>query len=340
MAKQKSQGKQQGQQAQAPANIDTVQKMLSSPAMKKQMERALPKHLNADRLLRISLSVIRTNPRLAECTQQSLAACIMGCAQLGLEPEPFLGQAYLVPFWNKHKNAYEAQLIPGYRGYISLARRSGEVQTVFAQVVHEGDYFHLRYGLDPNLEHEPADDEQRGEPTGAYVVFRYKDGSYSFDYMSYGEIERIRQRSKSPNEGPWKTDWAEMAKKSVIRRHVKLVPLSVEMNTAVAAEHRAIEGEAQGMLFGQEDPEADGAAAGQSAGKAEPEPDPQGTVNGFWEKMQRDFSPELLEQIEQFVSETAEYQNASNEDVMAYCDANWEQFKESFEQWRASKSDK
>jgi len=331
MAKQQKQSK---QQTQAPANIDTVQKMLASPAMKKQMERALPKHLNADRLLRISLSVIRTNPRLAECTQQSLAACIMGCAQLGLEPEPFLGQAYLVPFWNKHKNAFEAQLIPGYRGYISLARRSGEVQTVFAQVVHEGDYFHLRYGLDPNLEHEPADDEQRGEPTGAYVVFRYKDGSYSFDYMSYGEIERIRQRSKSPNEGPWKTDWAEMAKKSVIRRHVKLVPLSVEMNTAVAAEHRAIEGETQGMLFGQEDPEAESAANGQGQGQPEP---PQGSVDGFWEKMQRDFSPDLMEQIEEFVAATAESQGASNEDVMSYCDANWETFKDSFEQWRASK---
>lgn len=81
--------------------------------------------------------------------------------------------------------------------------------------------------------------------------------------------------------------------------------------------------------------------SGKSGAKAEsPASETEGTVDGFWEKMQRDFSPELLEQIEQFVSETAEYQNASNEDVMAYCDANWEQFKESFEQWRASKSDK
>jgi recombination protein RecT len=176
----------------------------------------------------------------------------MVCAELGLEPSNFLGQAYLVPFSNK--GVLEAQLIPGYRGYIALARRSGEVQTVSAQVVYEKDHFVLQYGLEDKLEHvpyQPTDEEienqthPRGRVKGAYVVFRYKDNSYSFDYMSKADIDAIRKRSKAANNGPWVTDYGEMAKKTVIKRHAKLAPLSVEFQKASILEDLAHAGESQ-----------------------------------------------------------------------------------------------
>lgn len=218
---------------------------------RKQFEMALPKHLPVDRLLRVAMTSIQRNPLLLKCTQTSLLACIMTCAQLGLEPDQFLGQAYLIPFKNNKKGGlYECQIIPGYRGYISLARRTGEVQTLSAQVVYENDEFSLQYGTEDKLEHRPAMNGDRGKPVGAYCVIKYKDGGYSFDFMSTADIEKIRKRSKAANDGPWVTDWDEMAKKTVIRRHIKLAPLSIEFQTAAALEDRAMTGESQMDLIG------------------------------------------------------------------------------------------
>lgn len=231
----------------------SISEYLNRDYIKRQLEMALPKHLTAERLLRVAMTTIRHNRKLLECSLESLLASVMGCAQLGLEPEPALGQAYLVPYWNEKKHCLEAQLIPGYRGYITLARRSGEVQTVSAQVVYSNDCFKIKYGLDEVLDHVPADGD-RGEAKGAYVVFKYKDGSHSFDYMTIADIDKIKERSKSRNKkgelvGPWITDEDEMRKKTVIRRHIKLVPLSVEMATAAAAEEKAFAGESQAGLF-------------------------------------------------------------------------------------------
>jgi recombination protein RecT len=244
--------------AQVPAlqeKTRTIRDLFEKDTVRKQIQMAIPRHMSVDRLLRVAVTAIRANPKLLDCTKESLLACVMGCAQLGLEPEPFLGQAYLVPYWSGKKKVFEAQLIPGYRGYLALARRSGEVNSVISQVVYTNDHFELRYGLNATLDHVPAEGD-RGEPKGVYVVFHYKDGSYSFDYMSKADIEKIRARSKSKDDGPWVTDWDEMAKKTVIRRHIKVVPLSVEMVIAAAAEDRYYAGEAQMGLFME--PGADG----------------------------------------------------------------------------------
>jgi recombination protein RecT len=221
---------------------------------KAQMAMALPKHLTADRLLRVAMTSIQKTPKLMECTPQSLLACVMTCAQLGLEPDQFLGQAYLVPFKDMKKGVTICTLIPGYRGYIALARRSGELQTLSAQVVYSNDEFSLQYGVEDKLIHRPALNG-RGEMIGAYCVFKYKDGGYSFDWMNKDDIEKIRKRSKAANDGPWQTDFDEMAKKTVIKRHAKLAPLSVEFQRAVALEERAVSGEAQDDLLGLNDPD-------------------------------------------------------------------------------------
>lgn len=226
---------------------NTIRALLGQDSVKQQLGMAIPKHLSVDRLLRVAMTSIHRSPKLLDCTPKSLLSCVMTCAQLGLEPDGFTGQAYLVPF--KNRGTLEAQLIPGYRGYLALARRSGELKSVQAQVVYDNDVFQLQYGLEERLEHLPADGD-RGAPKGAYCVFRYKDGGYSFDYMSAADIEKIRARSKSPDNGPWVTDWAEMAKKTVIRRHVKLAPISVEFQTAAALEDRFHAGETQMDIMG------------------------------------------------------------------------------------------
>lgn len=240
-------------------NLPTQSKVANIRTMlersRDQIKKALPAHLTADRLLRVAMTSIQKTPKLLDCTQQSLLACIMTCAQLGLEPDQFLGQAYLVPFKDTKKGVTICTLIPGYRGYIALARRSGEVQTVSSHVVYERDTLELEYGVEDKLRHKPTMEGEPGNPIGAYCIFKYKDGSYSFDFMSVAEIEKIRARSKSANDGPWATDWGEMAKKTVIKRHSKLAPLSVEFAKAVALEDRAMSGESQADILGLESDE-------------------------------------------------------------------------------------
>ena len=262
---------------------------------RKQMEMALPKHLTADRLLRVVMTSIQKTPKLMECTPQSLLACVMTCAQLGLEPDQFLGQAYLVPFKDTKKNATICTLIPGYRGYIALARRSGEMQTVSAQVVYSNDDFKIQYGINDTLEHTPAMNGDRGDPVGAYCIFKYKDGGYSFDFLPVSEIEKVRKRSKAASDGPWVTDWDEMAKKTVIKRHAKLAPLSVEFQRAVALEERANLGESQSDLLGMDDDNVIEAEAGAD--------DQADYLKAFEASIPKDTDAALLER---FLTVTAE----------------------------------
>jgi len=296
----------------ATQNLPATQKAANIRALldqsKKQMAMALPKHLTADRLLRVAMTSIQKTPKLLDCTPQSLLACVMTCAQLGLEPDQFLGQAYLVPYGNV------CTLIPGYRGYIALARRSGEVQSVSSQVVYSKDHFCLQYGLDEKLEHipyEPTEQEletkkPRGDFRGAYVIFKYKDGSYSFDFMNKAEIDRIRKRSKASSDGPWVTDYDEMAKKTVIKRHVKLAPLSVEFAHAVALEDRANNGESQADLLGMDD------GTVIDAESTDAPPDTAEQLKVFDESIPKGTDPAILEE---FLTRTAESNKSTVEGV-------------------------
>lgn len=186
-----------------------------------EIQRALPKHLDADRLARIAMTTIRQTPKLLECNIQSLLAAVMQSAQLGLEPN-ILGQAYIIPYGK------EAQFIIGYRGMIDLARRSGHIESIYAHPVYDQDEFDYEYGLEPKLRHKPAMGD-RGEFIGAYGVAKFKDGGYHFEFMPKSEIDKRRGRSKAKNSGPWVTDYEEMACKTVIRHMFKYLPISIEI---------------------------------------------------------------------------------------------------------------
>jgi recombination protein RecT len=242
-----------------PAKTDsTVRELFESAVIQEQIARALPSALTVERLTRIMLTVFRTNKNLLNCSQHSLLACFFGCAQLGLTPEPWLGQAYLVPFWSSKLKCNEATLIPGYRGLITLARRSGELRTVKAAAVYEKEPFDWDRMYPERSKHGYVDGDP-GKLKGAWTLWTFKGDLITGDFMTIHEIDKIMQRSKSRNKqgeivGPWQTDKAEMAKKTVIRRHFKLAPVSVEeqrLGMAVEAENIAIgQGpEAQRNLF-------------------------------------------------------------------------------------------
>jgi recombination protein RecT len=219
---------------------------LSFPNMldryKGEIARALPRHLNPDRLCRIALTCFRQNPRLAECSPASVFGAVVLAAQLGLEPG-VLGQAYLIPYKN------ECQLIPGYQGLVELVRRSGLVQRIEAHVVRQGEKFTYKTGLKTVLEHEPLLEGTPGPLRFAYAVAEFRDGGYHVEVMAEDQINKIRDRSqgyiaakKYNKETPWETDQEEMWRKTVLRRICKFLPKSPELVTALSLDDAAAQG--------------------------------------------------------------------------------------------------
>ena len=219
------------QRAMAPAQQGQPTLAQLIDQMKPEIARALPRHMNPDRMARIATTVLRQTPALARCTPDSFLGALMTASQLGLEPGP-LGEAYLVPYGNT------VTFVPGYRGLIKLAYQSGEVSTFNAQVVREGDEFDYGLGLEPYLVHKPKlSTGDIAKPIAVYAVLIRKDGAKDFRVMSVAEVERIRRRSKASNNGPWKTDWESMAKKTVIKQLAKFAPLASEnFNAAQVAD--------------------------------------------------------------------------------------------------------
>jgi recombination protein RecT len=204
-------------------------------AMRGEIARALPRHLNADRLARIMLTEVRRTPLLARCTPQSFGGAIMTCAQLGLEPG-VTGEAYLLPFHNSRQGVYEVQLIIGYQGMAKLFWQSPLAKSLDAQTVHAEDDFDYAYGLEPRLVHRPSLREDRGEVIAWYAVATMTNGGSAFIVMSRSDVEKIRKRSRASDNGPWKTDYDAMAKKTCVRQLFKLLPKSAELSRAMAAD--------------------------------------------------------------------------------------------------------
>lgn len=216
--------------------IDTVRAALEK--MKPQLAMALPRHLTPDRLVRVAMTAVQNTPKLLECDRTSLYAAVVTCAQLGLEPDGVLGQAYLIPYGDK------VQFIPGYKGLISLARNSGEVVSIGAHEVCERDEFRFAFGLHEDLHHVPARGD-RGEITHFYAIARFRDGGHHWDVMTREEVDTIRDASQGyrmakryPKNGvvnsPWVQHYVEMGKKTAIRRIAKYLPLSVQKAAAIA----------------------------------------------------------------------------------------------------------
>lgn len=215
---------------------------------KDQIQLALPRHMTAERMVRVAMTAVQRQPKLMECTPLSVVGAVVEASQLGLEPDGILGQAYLVPYFNNKTKAFEAQLQPGYRGLIALARRSGEISTLYAELVYEADKFKIAKGDSPSLRHEPNyDAADRGKIRGAYAVVIYKDGGKDFEYMPMSELEKIKNQSKAQQFGPWQTHPEEMYRKCPIRRLAKRLPLSPEFQRAAVLDEYVDAGFGPGM---------------------------------------------------------------------------------------------
>ena len=213
----------------------TIQGMLASPAVQKQLAMAIPKHLSSERLTRVAMTELRVNPGLMKCKPESLLGSIMKASALGLEVGSSIGEAYLVPYKT------EATFIVGYKGLIKLVLQSGSVNTIQSHVVYENDHFELEYGLVERLVHRPAL-SNRGKMLGVYAIARMSAGGSTFEYMSDEEVQKIRNGSPGKNSDAWTKHGSEMARKTVLRRLCKILPLSPEAHTATSLDEEGERG--------------------------------------------------------------------------------------------------
>lgn len=199
-------------------------------AMEPEIKKALPSVITPERFTRMVFTALSSTPKLQQCTPQSFLGAMMQAAQLGLEPNTPVGQAYLIPYGNV------CQFQLGYKGLLDLAYRSGEIKDIQAHEVHENDEFEYELGLEPKLKHIPAM-SNRGPVTMYYAVWHTKTGGYGFEVMSKEDVlEFAQKKSKSFRNGPWQTDFDAMAKKTVLKRALKYAPIATDFVKAVATD--------------------------------------------------------------------------------------------------------
>lgn len=250
----------------------TMIAFLQGEQLTSALKASCSKHVTYDRIVNVARQAMSRTPALYQCTPASVATSLCACGQLGVEPN-LLGEAYIVPYNNGKTGQKEAQFQIGYRGLMKLARRSGDILTIDANVVHAKDRFVYNLGDSPKIEHEPSLDDDPGEVKWVYAIAELKDGGKQRVVMTKREIEGIRARSKSGQSGPWVTDWNEMAKKTAIKRLCKYLPLTIELSDAlekdVEAETEVIKETEAVVVDDKPKTKADRARA--AAAKKEPE---------------------------------------------------------------------
>ena len=211
-------------------------------AMRDRIAQVLPAHMNADQVVQGVLLALAQNNDLLACNPDSVVFAVMAASRIGLELNSPLQHAWLIPY------KAECTLMIGYRGYQELARRGGQVRNVEARAVFKGDEFEYALGSAPFIKHKPAGNTKPEDLTHAYALAFFKEGGAPIiEVLTRSEIDAARKVSRSGMvpEGPWSRWYAEMARKSAVRRLAKYLPLSPEMAAAIEMDIRGETGEIQ-----------------------------------------------------------------------------------------------
>lgn len=212
--------------AQAATTVATIDPRRSAVVadvhrMEKQFALALPEHVSPERFCRVVITAINSNPDLLRAERDSVLGAAMKCAQDGLLPDG--KEAALVTYGTK------AQYLPMIAGILTKVRRSGELKTISAHVVYEKDAFNYTLGDEERIDHQPLMEGQRGKPVAVYAIAKTKDGGIYREVMSIADVEKVRNVSRAKNNGPWVQWWDEMARKTVLRRLAKRLPMSTDL---------------------------------------------------------------------------------------------------------------
>lgn len=209
------------------AKTGDLKSLINSDAMKAQFARALPRHLSPDRFVRIAITALTRTPKLQQCTPESLMRCLLDLSATGLEADG--RRAHLIPYNNRKAGTVECTLIIDYKGLVELILRSGDVATLRTETVCEFDEFDW---LNGDITHKIDWRRPRGYVQAVYAEATLKSGEKQTSVMTREDVEKIRSKSKAANDGPWVDFWDEMAKKTVLKRLAKMLPLSYEIQDA------------------------------------------------------------------------------------------------------------
>lgn len=230
--------------------VKSVGELLWNEAARQQLATVAARHMSPERLMRVVANAIRTTPKLQECDPLSMLGALMQCATLGLEPNTVLGHAYLIPFENKRKGIVEVQLIVGYKGFADLARRTGQVVGLHADVVYDDDeLWSFEYGSDMHLRHKPG--PRNGKKTHVYCHVKLKDGQ-AFVVLPWEEVLKIRDKSQGwqtakrfgkTADSPWAVHEDRMGAKTAVRALANRgeMPLSIEFMDAMEIDDATVD---------------------------------------------------------------------------------------------------
>jgi len=204
-----------------------------------KIRKSLSKNVNINKYISQFTGEMRKNPKLLQCTKSSLVLSMISCAQLDLYMGSSLGQVYLIPYEKgRNSGVFECQVQIGYKGLIELGMRTGKVNAISAQVVYEKDFLEFEMGTRPFLKHIPAS-SSRGKMMAVYAVAYMSSGYYQFDIMFKDQIDELRAKFANKYSKPWQDNYDEMAKKTVIKKLFKYLPLSPDLSKAVTLDDYA-----------------------------------------------------------------------------------------------------
>ena len=238
----------------------TAVAMLDQPSVRDRLLNAMPlAEKQRERLLQVCVAVAK-DASLAQCEPGSVVMAIYGAARLGLVPDPTLGHVYVLP--RRVKGQQVAQLQVGYRGYVELARRSGLIRDLHAEVVYSNDLYRVQLGTRRSIHHVPwdqADQEIPGLIVGAYVTWtEHQCAEPQFHRITMERVARAKEASQTAGRGfsPWDTDEAAMIRKTAILDAAKLWPLSPELASATHWDEAAERGDTQQIAAGDNNAQA------------------------------------------------------------------------------------
>lgn len=265
------------QQGSAPAQKQNPQQEIRGQLdkMAPEFQAALPEHVTVDKFKRVALTAINQNPDLAQVNRRTLFSALTQCAQDGLLPDG--REAALVVFGGKQGK--QAQYMPMLAGILKKVRNSGELSTISAHVIYENDEWDYELGDFERIKHKPAL-RNRGRPVAAYAIAHFKDGAVQREVMSVEEIEEVRQVSRSKDAGPWKSWWSEMARKTVIRRLAKRLPMSTEADQLIQHDEAVDTGKDRSAAAGATQPVLEAEEAAEAKPTAPQQPQSNGNGQG------------------------------------------------------------
>jgi len=227
------------QQTALVSNKQSLRTLLAEDRVTQTLQRVGTRWMSADQIKTQAMIAVARNPKLLNCSRFSFLESVVRAAELGLRFAGAGGEAYLIPYGNK------STLIIGYRGLLALARRTGKVTRIEARCVCEKDFFKIEYGGSQQLIHRPSLGPDRGNITCVYALAELRGGGVQIEVMTRLQIDQIRARSRASKEGPWVTDFEEMARKTVLRRLCKYLPFPTAFEDALASENPAAMSEDQ-----------------------------------------------------------------------------------------------